>query len=93
MSAYLLSDLDDDELRDELLRRSTARKQADERALAPRRWCDECANFEVWTDLNSASPASYNPCAKRHQMQFQIPEDVSVEWGFYRRVCADRSAA
>ena len=54
-------------------------------------WCEHCANFET----NPHADESYNPCAKRHEMEFMNPNDYndSDEWGFFRTVCVDRRLA
>lgn len=81
-----LRDYSEDELIEELARRKN------ERIISkPSQWCDQCIHFKT---LPEKAPDSANPCAKGHKMQFIGPEDYcDEEFGFYRRVCADRQEA
>lgn len=83
-----LSEYGEDELLEELVRRKNAR----EKERKPDRWCDACANFKVWGHENlDKMPDDYNPCTKRHKMNFWLPaHETDDDHGFYRRVCADR---
>ena len=53
-------------------------------------WCDNCAHFKPSDKAND----KYNPCSKKHAMQFHAPDSMSEavggEFGFYRLVCLDR---
>lgn len=76
---------------DELLRELARRRitKGHEYQSAP--WCHDCGHFQTWAGKGDA-PASFNPCIKRHVMQFRVPSDYGDEWGFYRRDCRDRLA-
>jgi hypothetical protein len=81
---YPLREATEDELLEELARRRNARQTT-----RVSKFCDTCANFATKVDADD----SYNPCTKGHTMNFQMPEgypDADDDWGFYRRVCADR---
>lgn len=85
-----LKGFSNEQLLEELSRRQRIRDERDERAAFQP--CDECANFVNWTKA-SDPPDNYNPCSKGHVMKFRMPEGGDPrpgEWGFYRRVCADR---
>jgi hypothetical protein len=78
------------QLIEELARRSNERGEQ-----KPRDWCENCAHFTPWIEgrtPHAPMPVDYNPCAKRHVMRFQAPEDFDDEYGYYRTVCADRQA-
>ena len=75
---------DNDELIEELARRRNERE-----INKPERWCDDCKHFKTWGKQGDP-PDHYNPCAKGHKMIFAVPENCYDEFGFYRRVCADR---
>lgn len=81
-----LREATEDELPEELARRRNARQT--ERVS---KFCHECAHFVPNDDADD----SYNPCSKKHTMNFQMPEgypEADDDWGFYRRICADRQA-
>lgn len=80
----------DDWLLEELMRRRNA-----ETVASPEHWCHDCKHFEAWNEKKRAGqmPESFNPCTKAHAMQFIVPQDIGDEYGFYRRVCADREIA
>ena len=83
----LLDCFTDDELLEEIVRRRNSTK----RNRQPARWCEECLNFRTWSEKGSA-PADYNPCSKKHQMDFYTPTAwQSPEcFGHYRTICTDR---
>ena len=78
-----LRDYSDDDLLAELLRRRNA-KESEEPI---EHWCHDCIQFKG----NPRATDTYNPCQKKHVMNFHFPE----EWespednGFYRRACPD----
>jgi len=79
-----LREATEDELLEELTRRRNARQTT-----RVSKFCDTCANFATKVGADD----SYNPCTKGHTMSFQMPEgypDADEDWGFYRRICADR---
>jgi hypothetical protein len=87
-----LKKFSDEDLLEELCRRQRVRVERDERlAFRP---CDDCANFIYW-DKEGDPPGDYNACKKGHEMKFRMPEGGGdpkpSEYGFYRRVCADRT--
>ena len=55
------------------------------------RWCDECVHFRTGT-TQTVMRKDYNPCAKRHAMEFYTPQpwDSPDCFGYYTLVCADR---
>jgi hypothetical protein len=78
-----LSDYTTDDLLAELVRRRNAEREA-----APiERWCHDCTQFKC----NPKAGDKYNPCQKRHEMSFHLPEDRESpeDSGFYRRACPD----
>lgn len=80
-----LENYTDNELLEELVRRRNI--AADEK---PKQWCEDCKNFVCWTEKNDP-PDGYNPCSKKHEMKFFMPECPAVEaCGFYRTICSDR---
>lgn len=79
-----LSNYSDDELIEELAKRRNARETE-----RPVRWCENCEHYKTWAK-DSDPPDSYNPCSKKHKMHFRVPEQIDDEYGYYRRVCADR---
>lgn len=85
-----LKSFTDDQLIEELARRRNERTVA-----TPEHWCHDCRNFVAWADAprKGPMPDDYNPCAKGHRMQFVVPMEIDDEYGYYRRVCADREAA
>jgi len=83
-AAETLAAFSDDELIEELARRKNARAVA-----APEHWCHDCRNCLTWRGRGEP-PNTFNPCSKGHTMQFIVPEEMDDEWGYYRRVCADR---
>lgn len=85
-----LSKYSEDELIEELARRKNDRKLVHIKDV--RYWCDDCANFVPYVKSNDVR-LSYNPCKKKHRMEFSYPEkdgDPTEGYGFYRLVCADR---
>lgn len=78
---------------DELLAEIVRRRNALERTQPPEHFCDDCANFIP----NERASDSYNPCRLKHKMSFWMPDmdgdPHQQDWGFYRRVCADRRPA
>lgn len=78
-----------DELLAEIVRRRNARVSR-----RPIVRCDQCQHFK--TSETRYDDDTYNPCSKGHEMSFRMPEaddgppDSNDDWGFYRRVCADR---
>lgn len=81
-----LAAFSEDELMAELVRRRNAR--ADRRPIVQ---CDRCKHFK--TSETRYDDDTYNPCSKGHAMSFRMPDDgpSDSDWGFYRRVCADRA--
>jgi hypothetical protein len=77
----------DDELFEEIVRRRNGAKSS----RMPARWCEECLNFRTWEE-KSDPPKGYNPCSKKHQMEFHTPTSwQSPEcFGHYRTICTDR---
>ena len=84
-----LSDYSDGELLEELVRRKNG---DDEGRRDDINFCDNCDHFVPWDD-GAAVPPQYNPCSLGHDMQFRTPVGYSNDWGFFRRVCADRLEA
>lgn len=82
----------DEQLIEELLRRrNDARTKA-----PPDRWCEDCAHFTTWSEeeRKGPMPEDFNPCTKGHKMQFQMPDDdylFDAPYGFFRRICVDRT--
>lgn len=80
-----------DQLIEELVRRRNERD-----ATRPRHWCEECAHFIPWSngetpEASMASvPDAYNPCEVGHTMRFQMPKEITDDYGHYRTICADR---
>lgn len=87
-SGILLSEATTAQLVEELARRMTR----SERAEAPEAWCDDCAHFRYGTPAQ-VDRKDWNPCAKRHTMQFYMPQghDSPETFGYYVDVCADRT--
>ena len=83
----LLDCFTDDELLEEIVRRRNSNKSNRQ----PARWCEECLNFRTWSE-KSQVPADYNPCSKKHQMDFHTPTAwQSPEcFGHHRTICTDR---
>ncbi len=69
-----------------------ARRQNEAPCAKPDHWCHDCGNYVAWYDLprKGEMPDSFNACTKGHAMKFIAPEEFDAEYGFYRRVCADR---
>lgn len=90
MSRWELRNFSDEELLEEIVRRRNKRTVA-----KPEHWCHDCVHFKAWDEVPRAGncPSDFNPCTKSHEMKFITPADVSDEYGFYRRVCADREIA
>lgn len=82
-----LKSFTDDQLLEELIQRRNGRS-----VNKPEHWCHDCRNFVAWDDAKRKSlmPETFNPCTKGHSMLFVVPEEIDDEYGFYRRVCADR---
>lgn len=80
-----LADFSTDQLLEELVRRRNVREQR--RPVDS--WCDDCAHFVVKADAGDG----YNPCVRGHRMSFWHLDDGNPhgEFGFYRRICADRT--
>ena len=77
-----------DELLEEVVRRRNDRAQR----RPVESWCDECAHFKTKLDAGE----EYNPCERGHRMSFWMPEEAEgphAQFGYYRRVCKDRTAA
>src|SRR5688572_30327931 len=75
---------------DELLEELARRRRAWKNRRPIRHFCDDCGNFKTWTH-NDGPIDDYNPCSKGHAMSFRMPEGYTdTDYGFYRRVCADR---
>ena len=74
----------DEALLEELVRRKNGRSNRE-----PENWCDECHNFKHWAGKGDP-PDTFNPCKKKHEMQFWMPADYEMPHGFYRMVCGDR---
>ena len=87
-----LGGFSDGELLEELARRQNARDAAD----IPPRWCHDCAHYRTWAKACDPPP-KFNPCSKKHKMQFRPPADADEglrgEYGFFRAVCTDRKPA
>jgi hypothetical protein len=82
----------DDQLIEELVRRRNKRRDAGQ----VEQWCHDCTNFVAWNEADRKGrpmPDDFNPCTKGHKMAFVTPEDIGDDYGYYRRVCADRSEA
>lgn len=82
----VLDHFTDDELLEELVRRRNSTKPRQ-----PARWCEECLNYRTWAEPTPV-PADYNPCLKRHAMDFHTPTDWQSPdcFGHYRTICTDR---
>lgn len=79
-----LKQCSEDQLIEELMRRRNAREQADIKD-----WCHDCAHYAT----DPRADDTYNPCQRNHKMKFKVPDsEGDYDWGFYRRVCADRTA-
>jgi hypothetical protein len=87
-----LENYSDAQLLEELARRANERRDAE----IPPDWCHDCAHYRTW-DKPSDPPPRYNPCSKRHAMQFRQPRDYDEtqrgEFGYFRAVCTDREPA
>ena len=82
----VLDHFTDDQLLEELVRRRNNAKPRQ-----PARWCEECLHYRHWASP-SDMPADYNPCQKRHRMEFHTPtkwQDADC-FGHYRIICTDR---
>lgn len=77
-----------DELLEELVRRRNARTRK-----TPERWCHDCKHFRAWIKPGDP-PSAWSVCSKGRKTSFWTPQDmneaVGEEFGYYRRVCADR---
>jgi hypothetical protein len=80
-----LASFGEDELIEELARRRNAR-----RADHPTRWCHDCVKCVPTAGKDDLR------CTEGHSMIFHSPQDMDEanrgEYGYYRRVCADRTA-
>lgn len=77
-----------DELLEEIVRRRNVRERRPVES-----WCDECAHFKT---APKGAADDYNPCQRGHRMAFWMPQEhegPAGVFGYYRRVCADRTAA
>jgi hypothetical protein len=54
----------------------------------PEQWCDDCAHFRY----SATQSKTWNPCAKKHAMQFYFPQphDSPETFGYYFEACVDR---
>jgi hypothetical protein len=90
--AEALKDFTDDDLRHELQRRRCVTKRE-----RPRRFCDDCVHFNVWTGgLCREVPKDWPPCKLGHVCKFMCPEvwaPYSENWGFFRVGCKDYKRA
>lgn len=82
-----LNQFTDDQLLEELVKR----RNGDD---AGRRdditFCDTCDHFVPMAGLSEKQAQGYNPCSFGHDLNFRTPTGYSDEFGFFRRVCADR---
>lgn len=81
----LLRDATQAQLLEELVRRQNKAT----REQPPEQWCDDCVHFKASTTATE----KYNPCQKRHAMDFYFPQDFEGPHGtcgYYRTVCPDR---
>lgn len=83
----LLSEATQIQLVEELGRRLIAPKRED----PPDLWCDDCRHFQSGTKAMVAL-RSFKPCAKKHELQFYVPQDHDSPetFGYYRDGCTDR---
>lgn len=75
---------------DELLAEIVRRRNELERTQQPEQFCDDCANFVP----SDSAGDSYNPCRLKHKLSYWAPDPDGhphQDYGFYRRVCADRT--
>jgi len=79
----------DDQLLTELMRRRNTKAVE-----APEHWCHDCARFVTWDQAprKGQMPDNFNPCTRKHEMQFNAPAEIDDEYGFYRTICVDRKA-
>ena len=86
MTETTLSQFSDDQLFEEIVRR---RNGDDNGNRGDIQFCDNCEHFIAW-DEKTDTPKGYNPCSFGHDLQFRTPIGYENDWGFFRRVCADR---
>ena len=79
---------------DQLLEEVVRRRNQSESRKPVEAYCDACAHFRAYTGRGEA-PDSWSCCSKGHKQSFRMPEDWesphTEDFGFYRRVCADRT--
>lgn len=88
MKNQSLKDFTDAQLIAELMRRENAKVR-----LVIENFCDDCINFRPWNRDVGIMPDEYNPCSKRHKMNFKLPEGHDDphggNFGFYLNCCPD----
>jgi hypothetical protein len=59
----------------------------------PEFWCDNCVHFRTTTGRALELKPHWNPCAKKHQVSFYVPQphDSPDTFGYYVEVCPDRT--
>lgn len=85
-----LSPFSTDQLLQEIVRRRNIVPRKDPYKI---KFCDSCVHARFW-DKQSDPPRNFNVCSKGHELSFHMPEpweSPDAPYGFYRRVCADRS--
>ncbi|WP_300727389.1 hypothetical protein [Pseudomonas sp.] len=77
----------DEDLLEELVRRRNAAK----RDYQPAKFCEDCMRFRTWGGAGDP-PKTYNPCGKKHRMEFHAPASYGQlnDFGYYRAICTDR---
>lgn len=73
---------------DALLTEIVRRRNLEETEQPIENWCEDCAHFK----FSKSDRDTANNCSKKHVMLFRVPDDWPEEYGFYRRVCSDRTA-
>lgn len=77
-----------DELLGEIVRRRNA--EEDREPIIP---CDDCIHF-LTVEPDKVIPKNWVCCGKRHKQSFRLPtSETDTNWGFYKRVCPDRTLA
>jgi hypothetical protein len=78
------------QLVEELVRRQNAEQVLEE---PPEQWCDDCVHFQCATGKYEAERPRFNPCQKKHSMDFYVPQphDSPETFGYFRLVCPDRT--
>lgn len=76
----------------QLIEELARRQNTSELEEPPQQWCDECKHFKTGTAWQVEHQRGYNPCTKRHQMNFYMPQPHGDPdtFGFFRPVCPDR---